>query len=395
MDDVFFSKYKKTKGGVKGIPTIIMNKPLVVNTYEGTLGLELEIEAANALPRDGHLTYVADTTNTRWMSVQDGSLRGEAREYLFSGPATRKEVAPLVNYLFDVFKINGCRLANSNRCSTHVHVNMAGKTINQITSIIALWTTFEESLIAWNGEERVTNHFCLSSKNSVSLIEAWNSYLSTGHFDGIGQDRHGLKYMALNILPLFRKGSLEFRCGGAPNGPEKVIQWATFIDKMCEFACTRYANPFDLASDLSERGGYAILADICEETHVEFFNDVVGGIGVDAFDTKSIEGFRNIQQIALGYPWHDWMKLINRPYVPNPFETLGRKKIFRAEPGLAPPQRRTRGGGDVEAFLAQNANATADARALERAMNFARNAEARPVEVNWAEVPPAPAPNRW
>lgn len=329
MDEEFFSKYKKLQGKPVGIPNVVMNQPVVTNNYEGTIGLELEIEARSLLPREGHLDFASPSTHTRWLGVADGSLRGEAREYIFSQPAKRDEVKVMVHGLFKSFDDLKSRVSNSNRCSTHVHINMKGRTINQLTAVIALWGTFEEMLISWNGEERVANHFCLSMKNSPSLVDAWNSYLRVGMFEGQGQDRHGLKYMAFNILPLWRKGSFEFRCGGSPNDPDTVTTWATFIDTLVEYACTNYANPTRLASDLSERGGYSIFEDICGRTFSNFCKEVVGETSVEEFNDKCLDGFRIIQPLVLGYPWDSWLELINKEYIPNPFEKP--KKLKRPD----------------------------------------------------------------
>lgn len=326
MDDEFFSSYKKGNT-TKGIPNVTMNQPLVENALEGTIGLELEIESKSALPTEGHLDFVSPKTKTMWRGVADGSLRGVSREYILSQPCARDEVPFLVNKLFERFNDLKSKVDNSNRCSTHVHINMKGKTVNSATSILALWAMFETPLIAWCGEERVTNHFCLSMQNSGSLFDAWDQYLKNGQFEGMGQDRHGLKYMALNILPLWRKGSFEFRCGGAPNDPEKVIAWATFLDKFVEYATNKYPNPQQIAGDISERGAVAIFQDICSKTHEDFFNEVVGD-DIGSFNDMCMTGFRVVQPLLLGYPWNEWMDQINKVYVPDPFAKPKKSKSF-------------------------------------------------------------------
>lgn len=330
MDEEFFKNYKK-QSKPKGIPHMQMNQPLAQNALVGTIGLELEIEARRPLPRDGHLDFLSPTTKVAWQAVNDGSLRGEAREYIFSAPCRRDEVDFMVHELFKRFDALDSRIQNSNRCSTHVHINMKGRTINLLTSVIALWGTFEDSLIAWHGEQRVANHFCLAMRDSTSLVDAWDQYLRVGTFDGQGQDRHGLKYMAFNILPLFRKGSFEFRCGGAPNDPKTVITWATFLDAFVEYACARYTNPASIAADLSERGGTAIFADICGEEFASFAREVIGE-DEDEFNEKCLRGFRVVQPLVLGYPWDTWMELINKEYIPDPFAKPKKSGATLAQP---------------------------------------------------------------
>lgn len=336
MDSEFFSNYKKTVAKQKGIPHFTMNQPVVHNNLPGTIGLELEIEATRALPRDGSLDAIyAPTTHAMWRSVQDGSLRGEAREYIFSQPCAREEVKDMVEKLFKVFDAMKVGINNSNRCSTHVHINMKGKRINQLTSIVALWGTFEEALIAWCGEERKVNHFCLSMQDASTVVDEWTNYLRMGRFNGMGEDRHGLKYHALNILTLFTKGSLEFRCGGAANEPQRVITWATFLDKFVEFAADKYTNPMQIAFDLSERGATAMFEELCGTELKEFAGQVIDNPG--DFDDKCMKGFRNVQPIILGFPWNDWLPLISKEYIPDPFAKPMKKVLNRARGGRIEP----------------------------------------------------------
>ncbi len=338
--DEFFDSYKKSVKKKEGIPGFRMNKPLAINSLPGTIGLELEIECQNNLPRDDNLELIpaGKTTKARWLGVRDGSLRGNSLEYIFSQPCTREELAPLVKGLFDCFKNFKSKLDNSNRCSTHVHINMANKTINQLTSTIILWAIFEEALIDWCGEERKTNHFCLSMKDSSSLLVSWEAYLRTG---GARVFDRNMKYSALNILPIFEKGSFEFRCGRASSDPVFPTTWATFLDTFVAFACNKYVIPSRIANDMSEQGAYEIFMDICKDAALaDFKNDVVKMAGgVDAFNDKCFKNFRNVQSLVLGFPWEKWIELIDKAYVPNPFEKEGKSMYLNRIPTLATAPR--------------------------------------------------------
>jgi hypothetical protein len=335
IDDEFFSKYTKTHKKPIGIPGFKMNAPIVTNNYLGTIGIELEIEG-RALPREGHLDVIrGKDTGAMWSAINDGSLRGEAREYIFTQPVTRDELPFMVKGLFEVFKAFGSKINNSNRCSTHVHINMKGRTINQLTSIIALWAVFEELLIkGFCGEERQTNHFALSMQDSDSLPHAWENFIRFGN----REFARGMKYSALNILPLWSLGSFEFRCGPAASDPETPVTWATFLDEFCKFACDKYTNPAYIAHDLSERGGLEIFDDILKKLKLSNFrNKVVGDIIDDKeFNETCLKGFRTVQPIVLGYPWEEWLELINREFVPNPFEKVTRG--IKTDPNLLRPR---------------------------------------------------------
>lgn len=322
QENKFFENYSKSRKKEEGIPGFIMNAPFVTREKKGDIGLELEVEATNNLPRDANIdNIIADKSKSMWVAKADGSLRGNAMEYVVSQPIFVDEATPMVNGLFDAFKKYGTRLRNSNRCSTHVHINAGGLTVDQITAIIALWTTLEEPLIRWCGEPRINNHYSLSSKNSRSLLDSWEGFLRTG-----GQRwNDGLKYSSLNLLTLHRFGSVEFRCGPAADTPEIPIRWATFLYYLCKFATENYKDLFSLPRDLSELGGVQLFQNICKQGNLDdFAKEVLDKCPEKEFNEEALVGFRNAQSIVLGFPWNRWSELINREYVPQPF---GKKKV--------------------------------------------------------------------
>lgn len=338
--DEYLAEYEKAakKQLPKGIPNFPMNKPIVTNTLAGTVGLELELEAQNMLPRDrdlGHITGIK--TGASWNGIADGSLRGNSTEYVLSRPCGRDEIRPLIEGLYESMATFKTKLHLSNRCSTHVHINMAGKGINEITSAIVLWGVFEQALIAYCGEERKTNHFCLSSKETKSTIEAWSNLLNYGN----SQFSRNLKYSALNIMPLYTLGSLEFRCGRASKTPDYPVLWATLIDTLVGFATTQYPNPRTLANDLSERGAIGLLeAVVASEPLLPA--SLVGQI-IDAtpgFENECLGSFRNYQELALAHPWEEWIELIKAPYIPDPFAKAKPLKYSGGE-AVAPMRIRT------------------------------------------------------
>ena len=322
LDKVFFDRYNEvhSKKEKEGIPGFQMNRPLVQVKYTGRIGLELELEASTPTPNDGHLELVqAPTTKARWTGVRDGSLRGDyAREYIVTKPINRDELGPMLHGLFDVFKTMKTKLNNSNRCSTHVHLNMNNKKINEISAVICLWTVFEEAFINWCGEERKANHFAISSGDSNATLNAWENYLRYGHN---AWDRN-MKYSSLNVLPLFNKGSLEIRCGKAADDAETPLLWATLLDVLVDFAIDNYRYLPRMGQDISERGGAEMFRDLCSKEPIlaPMMNDIfeVNG-GPDAFNDSCLQGFRYCQNLVYGFPWEKWQELIEKEYIPDPF----------------------------------------------------------------------------
>lgn len=321
MSGSFLDTYQKTKAKVDGIPRIEMNAPVVPINKLAQIGLEVEVEPAPAsiLPTEGHLErIVGEVSKCRWVVHPDNSLRNGGLEYVLSTPCRPNEVDTMLGGLYETFALIGSRLNLTNRCSTHVHVNVGGRKINELTSTVALWTMFEEVLINWCGEQRTNNHFCLSGKDTTALITTWDRYLQKGALD----PSEGMKYSALNVRNMRTLGSFEFRTMRADEDWHHMADWAKLCNGLVNYACTRYTNPERLAGDVSERGGREILTDICSfsQTRPVFLEGVFGTPGNEDFNLLCLEGFRRAQPLVLGYPWHNWMPLIEEVYTPNPFK---------------------------------------------------------------------------
>lgn len=301
---------------------------------DGDVGIELEIEGTN-LPAGPTLAdIIAPTSRAVWLVKPDGSLRG-GLEFVTSGPIKTSEVRHMVGGLFDRFKRQGTVINNSNRCSTHIHVNVSDLKVNTITSALALWCTFQTCFIRWCGEERVNNHFCLSTRDEESMPEAWLDFLMNGQ-RSTARHRANVKYTALNIIPIWSQGSLEFRCGSAADEPDKVVYWAKICNAIVRYAAEHFNNPLELGYALSEQGPEGLLrrvllfAKLGETTTDRIYNELTadGRLHIDAMDD-----FRDVQAFLYSIPWEEVLPAINAEYVPNPFEK-------QKTPSVLPPIER-------------------------------------------------------
>lgn len=320
MSSTFMESYRKNFSKVPGIPGIRLNRPFYSKTPPlGTIGIELEIEGRNLINTDGAIAdLAAPKTGARWTAKHDGSLRNGGIEYVLTAPCQVDEIDDLVTGLFGKLKLAGSKLENSNRCSTHIHINVAEQKLNTLTSIIVLWAMFEEYLIRWHGVNRTRNHFCLSFKDSKTTLNTWLGLLRKG---SIPNQDSGAKYSALNILPLFRFGSFEFRCGQEPNDPAKVITWGKFLHYLVQYAVSKYQNPNHIAYDISEKSAILILEEICKQDAAleTFYKEIVSGETDRSFNEGCMESFRSVQALCYEFPWDDWLPTINKEFVPNPF----------------------------------------------------------------------------
>lgn len=287
----------------------------------GTIGLELEIEGER-IPVDPYVPNLyGAVTSTFWNNIKDGSLRNGGREFVLNTPCTEEEVAPLLEGLFSYFKKTRTTINNSNRCSTHVHINVGGYKVHQISAIIALWYIFEDALINWWDERRKTNHFCLALKDTKATYEIWNRFVQTGYKPHLTD---GLKYSALNILPVWTQGSLEFRCGDGVDEPTRPIMWTIFLNSMANYAVEHFSNPSHLAQSASEINPEGIFYSICDREELrDFARQVIEKN--PHFNDSCMASLRDIQGLLLGHDWEDIIEKANRVKITNPF---GKQKTF-------------------------------------------------------------------
>jgi len=290
------------------------------------IGIELEMEAlsATAFPSLQNIRRKVrgSFSKTTWNAVPDHSLRGNSMEYVLDGVCLREEVPELVAGLFRCLTGNGTVLSNSNRCSTHVHLNVGSWKLHELTSFYVFWAIFEEALIRWNGLERMNNHFCLSIKSSPTTLALWEKFIRNGQFSG---QRGGAKYSAFNFLPLFETGSVEIRCGKAPDNQEEIITWVILLDVMKEFVKDNYPDPRDFAPLVSEQGFVYLLQQMLDSGRDYFnpeyiFEKIVGNLTLDQFEKECLEGFRRVQHLCFTLPWEFWINEAAGPVVPNPFQ---------------------------------------------------------------------------
>lgn len=298
------------------------NTTLVPKMVDGDVGLELEIEATTPFPTDGFITVQGKRSGARWNAITDGSLRGHAREFVLTTAAYMDELPELLNGLFSELKKHNVRIENSNRCSTHVHVNMADKKINHLTSTILLWSIFEEAIIRWCGEERVTNHFCLSMKDASSVTSTWLSVLKGANLNVV-YGNNNLKYSALNIRPFPDRGSFEFRCGRGSDDAQYPLQYAYLVKAIVDEACAVYENPLLIANHLSELGAASILQTVFNRypsvLTTNLLSDIIGN-NVEQFNAEALANFRHVQILAYSHDWFSLLQEIKRPFVPDPFK---------------------------------------------------------------------------
>jgi hypothetical protein len=303
--------------------------PFRYNTeFKGDIGIEMEMEGFNLPSR---VVNKKRSLGVRWNIVGDGSLRApgglQAREgnntpyeYVLSEPCTLETLGPIVNQLFDTFDANDTEIIHSNRTSTHVHINVSELRVNEITSFIILWNIFEDALVNWCGDDRIGNLFCLRTRDCPTALESFEDGLKADLSFRIPE---GSKYLACNYHAMQRYGSLEFRCMAGATNAKSVIDWATFLLAMREYAVEHYKNPEIIGMALSEDSPSRMLERICEMASLpHLYDEILSAVGNEDIDDMCKRGYRRVQSLSYALPWYDLQEDIYKVSIPNPFERI-------------------------------------------------------------------------
>lgn len=196
---------------------------------QGQFGIELEIEGKR-LPHEV----------TGWILKAENSLRNGGIEYITRGAIKLEHINRMIDRLNTAAAKNGAEMETSDRCSTHLHINMINETFNTILNYILVFTLLEPILLRLCGPSRNGNLFCIPSYETGDLPETLRMSVVALR-SGVINWFHRGKYSCLNIDGLNTLGSLETRCFTLPVSKglvdsAQVYTWATWLDRMLKIS---------------------------------------------------------------------------------------------------------------------------------------------------------------
>ena len=179
------------------------------NTY---IGIEVETE---------NVTYWDDGYSPYWKITEDGSLRNNGREFI-SVPIKAFRVENALTSLFE--KQLNKDIDFSERTSIHIHMNVRTMTVEQLKTMILLYLVFEKAMFRYVNPDRYDNIFC------VPLNETNFGGNLRGLFEeDYIHDMSWLKYTAMNLCPIFEKGTVEFRHLHGTKDIKEIVNWINLI----------------------------------------------------------------------------------------------------------------------------------------------------------------------
>lgn len=182
---------------------------------------------------------------------RDDSLGAGGIEMVFEKPVDRTTAAGLIQNLFNA--IPEGTLTNSDRCSTHVHLNVQEFTMQQIVLMACLYYIYENKFFDVNGGNRKGNIFCLSLEDSPIIADNLINDIKGGYFGITGYEDH--RYTALNFAAVNKFGSLEFRSHKGADNAREVIEWMNALLAIYDYVKGSKQTPSEFFLDMSREGG--------------------------------------------------------------------------------------------------------------------------------------------
>lgn len=236
---------------------------LGVGKIDGAFGVEIEVET-NHEPPPG--------IRGMWNKTEDGSLRGNSAEYVFSKPLSLEDSHSAVVALKERLDENKVKVNESFRAGVHIHMNMLEKNEDEILRFLLAYYLIEDVIISWCGPNRVGNLFCLGIRDAEATIDRLCEILQScpvGHRDELlgrlMRMGDNFRYSAMNIGALGRHGTVEFRALETRPDFQNIHEALDFFALLQE-KVTKWATAKELLQDMVDKGPVKIATNLLANT---------------------------------------------------------------------------------------------------------------------------------
>lgn len=227
-------------------------KPFLAETDQFYCGTEYEIEDVKHINLPD---FQGVQESARWYGdigvVADHSLRNNGVEFL-TVPCTFSRAIELFTEIRSKLKLGD--KPYTHRTSTHVHVNVANMTPEQLRHMVLLYAITEPVFFAVAGKKRKHNIHCVPlqytlapasyTKDIFYFVDSWS------------------KYSAFNLLPVSKQGTVEFRHLFGTGDVDVYHQWLSIIEALWSISFDK-PNTSWLHYKLKEgKDGYDIAKEI-------------------------------------------------------------------------------------------------------------------------------------
>lgn len=252
--------------------------------YNDHFGVEIEVELKSPW---------CDEKVAGWNQVEDGSLKHNGKEFVFSKPVEFKEALVNINTLFATIKKTNNAILDTGRAGVHVHVNIGDLTVKQFTNFMCLCVTYEKLLANYCGELRTGNLFCLTTDEAEYPLEVLYDALKNDRFGRLHTD--DIRYAFINLKAVPQYGSIEFR-GMRSDGDEAALAgWLTILSSL-KAKARKFDNPIQVLEQVSALTPANFVKQDFGDAYelLKFY---------DGWEDDMMDSIRRIQRVAYSLHW--------------------------------------------------------------------------------------------
>jgi hypothetical protein len=248
--------------------------PFRLKDHNTFLGIEVEVERVF---RERGVLSVNDNFYL-WDNIADGSLRNNGREFV-SIPLRGDSVSFAISELHKILSTEKTCIGHefTDRTSVHVHMNVRDMEIKDLKNLILTYLVVEPLMYAFVGGDRAKNIFCVPITQS-HLTYQLGQIMEVGERDFVAYTRNWYKYTGLNLLPIGKYGTIEFRHMVGTTNEEFLNKWLNMI-----LSLKQYSNSVSL-----EKNKERILGLNTNSEYFNFLREVFGN-DVDLGDIPNVE----------------------------------------------------------------------------------------------------------
>jgi hypothetical protein len=177
-------------------------------------------------------------------------------------------------------------------------------TPKQLFTFITTYFVLEELLVTYCGPAREGNHFCLRAKDAEWIINELITAATTRKLKNLDTDT--LRYCSLNIISLFKYGSIEFRAMRGTRDLDAIYEWVEILDRV-RVASLEFKQPSDVLSTMSFNGEEDFIKRVLGDKAKWFLKN-------GNANSMVREGARIVQPLAYSVDWNTYRDVNNNPF---------------------------------------------------------------------------------
>ena len=226
---------------------------------------------------------------------EDGSLRNGGIEYISEILGSPSEAKKFHEVVIESLLENGADF--SERCGVHIHVNMKDRSREEISSFLHKYLLMERKIFSIVGHNRDHNTFCLPLLDSDGDFSDLKRYLRTGSYSALLETS---KYIALNFIPIYTQGSIEFRMLQTTNDLSIFNQVVDIIEDINELNETELVQKYQInEKDVLEANAYYgnLISNTPNPRDMEFLEHHFRVESADLFSTALLTNLLTREQV--------------------------------------------------------------------------------------------------